>query len=496
MFNFSETTTIIAILLVAIGILAWGYNRARVYGNLGILAWLQSVVLIAPWLLFFALFALGIYLNLAGILLLLVGSIIVYIGIGRRLRASGQAEMLKERAAERLKNLEINQEVSSPEPEATTFPQLVIPEADLQTIRGIFGIDTFFATETISYQEGAIFKGNLRGEPEEAYARLSAKLTEVLGEKYRLFLVENAEAKPVVIILPSTNDPKTTTLAQKNLALVLLVATIATTMEMSGLLLGFDLFSNLGRYSEVIPLSLGLWLVLAVHELGHRLVAQRHQIRLSVPFMLPSWQIGSFGAITRFESLLPNRKVLLDIALAGPAAGGLLSLAMVIIGLFLSNPGSTFTIPSQFFQGSVLVGTLAKVILGAQMSASVVDVHPLTLVGWFGLVISALNLLPVGQLDGGRIVQAIYGRKIARRSTIVTLIVLAIVAVTNPANPIPLYWGVLILFLQRELERPNLNELVEVDDARAAWGLLALFLTLATLIPLSPSLAGRLGIGL
>ncbi|MEM6426808.1 MAG: site-2 protease family protein, partial [Cyanobacteria bacterium P01_D01_bin.128] len=74
----------------------------------------------------------------------------------------------------------------------------------------------------------------------------------------------------------------------------------------------------------------------------------------------------------------------------------------------------------------------------------------------------------------------------------VTLIVLAIASLVNP---IALYWAILILFLQRNLERPGLNELTEPDDARAALALLALFLTLATLLPLTPSLAGRLGIG-
>ncbi|MGB5967836.1 MAG: site-2 protease family protein, partial [Spirulinaceae cyanobacterium] len=152
-------------------------------------------------------------------------------------------------------------------------------------------------------------------------------------------------------------------------------------------------------------------------------------------------------------------------------------------------------LPSQFFQQSVLVGTLAKAILGSALQEPLVDIHPLTIIGWLGLVITALNLIPAGQLDGGRIVQAIYGRKIARRTTIAALVILGIVALVNPVNPIPLYWAILILFLQRDLERPSLNELTEPDDARAALGLLALFLMLTALIPLTPSLAGSLGIG-
>jgi membrane-associated protease RseP (regulator of RpoE activity) len=207
---------------------------------------------------------------------------------------------------------------------------------------------------------------------------------------------------------------------------------------------------------------------------------------------LPAWQIGSFGALTRFESLLPNRSTLFDIAFAGPAAGGLASLTMLLIGLVLSHPGSYFQIPAEFFQGSILVGTLAKAVLGDALSAEIVDVHPLTIVGWIGLLITAINVMPAGQLDGGRIVQAIYGRRMVGRTTLITLILLAIVSLVNP---LALYWAILILFLQRGAERPSLDDLTEPDDARAALGLLLLFLMLATLLPLTSSLAGRLGIG-
>lgn len=501
MLNTSETTTILVIILVALGLLAWGYNRAKGYGRLGTLAWLQSVSLMAPWLIFFGLFALGIYLNIVGILFLLVTSIVLYIYLGKRLRAEGQDTMLREKAALRIqeeeaKKAEKNNDNSSPDTEPKNVGDVIpIPDEDLQLIKGIFGIDTFFATETISYQEGAIFRGNLRGEPDESYQKMSEKLKNQFGEKYRLFLVEGTEGKPVVIILPSTDDPQPSTLLQKNLALVLFVATVVTTLEAASILLGFDLFSNWNRYQEAVPISLALLGILLSHEIGHRIVAKQYDIKMSVPFFLPTWQIGAFGAITRFESLIPSRNALFDVALAGPACGGILSFVLLIVGLTLSHEGSLFQVPTQFFQGSVLVGSLAKVIIGEQLQNSIVDVHPLTVVGWLGLVVTALNLMPAGQLDGGRIIQAIYGRKTARRTTIITLIILGIVTIFSPANPIPLYWAVIIIFLQRDLERPSLNELTEPDDTRAGWGLLALFLMLATLIPLSPGLAGRLGIG-
>ena len=486
------------LLAAVVAILIWGYNRAKGYGRLGILAWLQSIALMSPWLLFFGLFAFGIYLNLVAILFLLIASVFVYIWLGRQLRAEGQEAILQQKAAERIEQQRVTEEASQDRQE---FEQKAgvevspIPDEDLTELKGIFGIDTFFATETIPYQDGAIFKGNLRGEPDVAYSKMSKKLERAFDNKYRLFLVESPEEKPVVVILPQTNDPQTTTLAQKNLALVLLIATIFTSLESASLLQGFDLFSDLGRYGEAIPLSLGLWAVLIAHEIGHRVIANRYNIRLSIPFFLPTWQIGSFGAITRFESLLPNRTVLFDIAFAGPAIAGIVSLLLLVSGLVLSHPGSIFQLPTEFFRASILVGTLAKVILGSALEEAVVDIHPLVVIGWLGLVITALNLLPAGKLDGGRIVHAVYGRKTARRTTLATLIILGIVSLFNPANPIPLYWAVLILFLQRDLERPVQNELTEPDDSRAAWALLALFLTLATLIPLSASLAGRIGLG-
>jgi membrane-associated protease RseP (regulator of RpoE activity) len=478
------------ILLVAIAILVWGYRRALPYGTPGLLAWLQSVVLMAPWLLFFGLVALGVYLNLVGVLALLLVSTGIYIYLGRRLRTLAQSS-----PASDLRPLP-DEQAAAPTDQVTATPgttvEIAIPAADLVQIEGIFGLDTYFRTETIAYDQGAIFRGNLRGQPAQTQAELSRSLTERLGDRYRLFLVENQDQRPTVVVLPASLDPVKTTPIQWAIAGVLGLVTLFTGLEAGALLQGFDLLQDSSRWPDTIPFLGGLLVILFSHEAGHWLLARRHGVRLSPPFLIPTWQIGSFGSLTRFESLLPNRTSLFDIAFAGPALGGLVSLAMLGVGLVLSHPGSAFQLPVAFFQGSVLVGTLARVVLGDALQAPLVDVHPLSIYGWLGLVITALNLMPAGRLDGGRVVQAIYGRKIAGRTTVITLILLALVSL---ANPLALYWAALIVVLQRNLERPCLDDLTEPDDTRAALGLLGLFLALAVLIPLSPSLAGRLGIG-
>lgn len=535
---------IIALLLVAaIAILYWGYSKAKPFGKPGILAWLQTVVLMGPWLLFFGLSALGIYLNVAGILALVVLSTGLYIYLGRQLRLTVQADIadkpampvseatsataekstaekstaeksIAEKAtaaetgkatAEKEGNADAHAEqaagrdetastISSsnatPPEQGSTRPP--IQTEDIAAIEGIFGIDTFFRTKTVSFNEGAIFKGNMRGKPAEVTQTLSQKLTEKFGETYRLSLLADPEDKPVVLVQPSEIGPKPTTVRQKVLCVGLAIATLATCLETSGILQGFDVFRTPARLPEAVPIALGLIAILVIHEIGHWSVANRLDVKTSPPFFFPAWQIGTFGSFMRFESILPNRTVLFDVAFAGPAAGGLLSFAFLFLGLVLSHPGSEFQLPAQFFQGSILVGSLSRVVLGDALQGDLVDVHPLMVLGWMGLIITAINVLPAGQLDGGRMVQAIYGRKTLMRSTTITVVLLALVGLFNP---LALYWAVLVLFLLRQPERPCQDDLTEPDDARAALALLSLLLTLLVLLPLTPSLAGRLGIG-
>lgn len=509
----AANATTLLIGLVALGAIAWGYVRSRPYGQLGLLAWLQSVLLMAPWLLFFGLFAVGIYLNIAAVLFLFLLATVAYIALGRRMRSLGQNELIRDRLEKTLAADAAQTKTSGDDPTGTStgnsatdaktaegLPNFMpIPSEDLTAIKGIFGIDTFFATETIPYQEGAIFKGNLRGSPQETLDRLQDNLGrastaggDALATLYRPYLVNGTDNRPVVVVLPIRSEPKPASKIQWGLAIVLFFAAALTCLERAGLQYSFDLFETPERWTEALPVGLSLFSVVVFHEVAHWVMAQRHNIRLSPAFLIPAWQLGSFGGITRIESVLPDRKTLFDIAIAGPAAGGLLSLGFLFLGLALSPSFGSLPLPSEILQGSLLVGALARTALGDVLQETVVQIHPFVVVGWLGLVITALNLLPAGQLDGGRMVQAIYGRKLAGQATFVSFVLLAIFSL---ANPVALYWSILVLFLQRQPERPSQNELTEPDDVRAGLCLLMLLLALTVLVPLSPALAGRLGIG-
>ena len=290
----------VLLLIAAVSILVWGFVRAKPYGTLGILAWLQTVVLMGPWLLFFGLSAAGVYLNLASILLLVVSSAAAYIYLGKRLRATGQTELAQERAealisteaadstelpassesqaagvsegpmgttvnvsavnaSDALAKALSETDDSNAAAEKTDFekkdadkPESLppIPAEDLVAIEGIFGIDTFFRTKTVSYPEGAIFKGNLRGKPDETAQVLSRKLAEKLGDRYQSFLMIDPDDKPVVVVLPSSNGPKPTTVGHRVLAVALAIATIATCLETAGLLQSFDVIKCPSAYPK------------------------------------------------------------------------------------------------------------------------------------------------------------------------------------------------------------------------------------------------------
>ena len=514
----------IAVFILTIALLGWGYWRSRQFGKLGLLSWLQFVVLMSPWLIYFGLFVSGVFINFTALLFLLLSSTIAYVAIGNQLRKVVTAE--RSAIEQKLKqDLQNNQQdvntsgdrltpLNNPPNNSPTTPPVnspialamsqgktqlklfqAIPVEDMKLIQAMFGIETYYVTETIPYQDGVILKGNLRGEPDVVHDLLSTSLRDRLGDKYNLFLVEGQDRKPVIIVLPTRINvfAENNTIPQKILIAILIVANGYTSLSLGALVAGIPVIQTAQEYLIGLPFALGIGAILGLRELAMRLMAKKYQVTLSLPFFLPSSQLGSFGAFSRILSPLPNRIALFDIAIAPAVTSGLLSLLLLIVGLRLSAIGmGGIEIPSQIFQASVLAGTLAKLFLGDALQNSFISIHPLVVLGWLGSAITALNLMPAGQLDGGRIVQSIYGRRTASWTTVLTLVFLVIATVINP---LALYWGSLILILLRDLERPMLNELSELDGDREALGVVSLFWMLVTLLPLTSSVAERFGIG-
>jgi membrane-associated protease RseP (regulator of RpoE activity) len=167
---------------------------------------------------------------------------------------------------------------------------------------------------------------------------------------------------------------------------------------------------------EGIPFAATLLAILAVHEFGHYFAARRWRVRASLPYFLPLPYLsflGTLGAVIRIRSAIPNRKALLDIGAAGPLAGLIVALAACIAGLLQSPVVSADQLgePPLHLGAPLLFTGLAALALPGVGPEQMVLLSPIAFAGWVGLFITAFNLFPVGQLDGGHLVYALFGRR-------------------------------------------------------------------------------------
>lgn len=301
------------------------------------------------------------------------------------------------------------------------------------------------------------------------------------------------------IVATKSAQPSGMDLGAVSFAISSLVAASFTTLAcaIGAFALNPDFFAavqagDVSVVSSAVPIAEGLAAIQIIHELGHWLAAARYGVKLSAPVVIPSLQLGAFGSITSFLSYPKNRVELFDVAVAGPLLGFVASLAALIAGLVMTGSAtqemvSLFPVlPGSTFSSSALVGGITSVLLPSVMGLSdtaAVSVHPLTVVGLTGLLVNALNFMPVGRIDGGRASTCVLGRPSA---TIIGSVILLLQALSGLAgdSPIQLFWGITILCFQRSQEIPCNDEVTELDDGRVALFGVLLVLTMLCLFPL------------
>ena len=154
--------------------------------------------------------------------------------------------------------------------------------------------------------------------------------------------------------------------------------------------------------------------ILLCHELGHYVVGRRRGVAVSLPYFIPmppQFTFGTLGAVIRMKQSISDRNALFDVGAAGPIAGLVVAIPLLVIGLHLSVLGPTK--PDDFIEGnSILYALLKLAVFGRWLPADGIDVqlHPMAFAGWVGLLITMINLMPIGQLDGGHIARAALGQ--------------------------------------------------------------------------------------
>ncbi|KZV43622.1 hypothetical protein F511_00173 [Dorcoceras hygrometricum] len=374
---------------------------------------------------------------------------------------------------------------------------------DLNKLKSCFGYDTFFATDVRRFGDGGIVIGNLRKPIGEVIPKLEKKLSEAAGREVVVWLMEDKTkdvTKQACVLQPKSEIDlqfESTNLSNPwgyISSIALAVTTFGTVALTSGLFLKPD--ATIDDYlANFAPLFGGFLAILAVSEIATRVTASRYGVKLSPSFLVPSNWTGCLGVMNNYESLLPDKKALFDIPVARTAGAYLTSLVLAISafiadGNFNGGDNALYIRP-QFFYNNPLLSFVQYVIgpytddLGNVLPYAVegvgVPVDPLAFAGLLGMVVTTLNLLPLGRLEGGRIAQAMFGRRTANVLSFVTSLLLGIGGLSG--SVLCLSWGLFATFFRGGEEVPAKDEITPLGDDRFAWGCVLFLICLLTLFP-------------
>ncbi len=344
-----------------------------------------------------------------------------------------------------------------------------VPEAMRAAVAEVMLIDSI---ETV--QRGGVelprFVGRLKLDAEQAYAIVGPRL-QAMGS---LGMLQQEGDRVALLVAPALPPPRPSRLW---LALLLFALTVASTTLVGGQELNWETGEPYYSLASGLAFTAALLGILLAHELGHFIAARREGVAVSYPFFIPMpiFLLGTMGAFISIKEPVPNRRALLAIAVSGPLAGLIVAVPVLILGLALSPVRNIEEVRAAlpdvgfFTEGnSLLYAGLKILVFGRFLPSGGDDVymHPVALAGWAGLLVTGLNLLPAGQLDGGHIFFALFG---ARAANIMSMVVAVALLGLGFLWSGWFLWAVLVALLGQG-RSPLLNE---VTPLRGPWRALA-----------------------
>jgi membrane-associated protease RseP (regulator of RpoE activity) len=302
------------------------------------------------------------------------------------------------------------------------------------------------------------------------------------------------------------------TIGKTLLHLGLFIATFFTTTVAGVAWLNIDPF-ELSNFSYGLPYSLSILFILTCHEFGHYFAARYHGVDVTLPFFIPTpslpgfMNFGTFGAVIKTQSPIPSKKVMFDIGVAGPIAGFIATIGMLIYG-FTHLPGKEFILqihpdyfaPTQQGVGLTFGSSLLYNFFGIALTNGAADFippmsemyhYPFLCTGWFGLFVTAMNLIPIGQLDGGHLSYTMFGE----RHKMVSNVAFGIIFLLGAAGFLPMlgietsfgwsgwvFWTLILLFVVK-LYHPPVDDETELDPNRKLIGWLTFGILIVSFIP-------------
>jgi len=315
------------------------------------------------------------------------------------------------------------------------------------------------------------------GEREE----LARAINEVWTEAYK---------KGIHIGLKERNGELIIEIAKKSsrerveINIILAVATFFTTAFMGALMAGVNPMESFQNFAKGLPFSISLMTVLGSHELGHYIMAKKRGMRTSLPYFIPFPSlIGTLGAVIKHKGPIPDRKALFDVGAAGPLTG-------IVMAVIISAIGLSLPAPPPVSEGETLLIGLPPLFIGISIAVkgSIPEVmHPVAFAGWIGLFVTLLNLIPVGQLDGGHVLRAMIGERAEKISRIfpLFLILIGIASgyMTGYSSSIWIFWGIFTMFFSMQPHPPPLDDRSHVDRKRIFIGIILFVLGILCFTP-------------
>jgi Zn-dependent protease len=321
-------------------------------------------------------------------------------------------------------------------------------------------------------------------------------LRKSLSNKGYITMLRNDKGEDLIYIIKKVKKKEKPVWVNFVLLALVLITTILTgsivymgefaiySFDIGVLINPIEIFYLENLFFGAVFFALPLMSILIIHEMGHYYISKKHGIATSLPFflpvppILPNFNIGTFGALISSREPMPNKKALFDVGFAGPLAGFLVAIPVTIIGIVTAElvPAiklNELSTGETVFGSSLLIDGLVSVFRNIPQGYTI-NMNPILFAGWVGLLITSINLLPAGQLDGGHIFRSILGEKQKYAGWIAIFIMIF----TGW-----MFFALIIIFLMGMVHPPPLNDDTPIDNKRKLLFIIAILMLIVCYIP-------------
>ncbi len=392
-----------------------------------------------------------------------------------------------------------NLEETENNPEFTQIKITPITPGEEVNLRSCFAWNIFYLDKLEYRPEAILCLGNLRTNADSAYETIKQNIERFFGDRFFIIFQESASGKPFFALVPKQPQNK---INDEYIKGILLAITMVIISLLTATIGGVKLAGLPGNKWDMnlvnigLPYAISLISILGMYEISQYVCAKLYKMKITLPYFIPfppfsEWNMGTLGAFVQRRSPFPHRRALFDFAIVGVITGLILSLLLLFWGLShseivtLSKQSGIFNFNSFNPRFSLFLAFLSKLALKEELTAkSAINLHPVAMAGYIGFIWTVFKLLPIGRLDGGQIVHAIFGQ---RKGMIIGQITWLLIVIRAFITPEFLIVVIVLLFIPLT-DEPALNDVSDLNNGRDFLGLAILAVLVSILLPTPESI--------